>query len=523
MMTMRKTTKASTSSRLSGNSTSRSTKLSTKSTRTATKPSTSRPAKAIPGARTLKDISDKALLSGIRRLSDRERETVLSILVHLVEIDHRRLYLPLGFSSLYKFCTKHLGYCETTALRRVNVARCIARFPRAHSALASGKVSLSNLSMVTRIMNSENASELLSRISGAAKKEVELLVSSRDPRSAIRDSVRPVHVRTVIEVPVPEVPASGDGREFTTTGGGKNLVTCEGSGPAAATESGCRPVATERRIVLQEKLRITFGADPEFLDKVEKVRSLLSTKYHREPEFDELFSIVMDEYIERHSPEGRIRRKEKREQKKAAKTLKNVAKKGNGSGKTAKTSDKARADKKEVSRYIPRRVRDEVHVRDKGCCTYVSPGGRRCAATGDLQIDHIVPFARGGDNSPSNLRLLCGKHNRLEAERAYGKKHMEKYVRKHGEQRVKEHRGLYVRQDGLLHTRNHGEQHIKEPGQRYVKELKGLYDAGLQLCAEDSQPDRQPTDITMANCRGLTQSHLFLGEYFGTEYFYCRH
>ena len=50
----------------------------------------------------------------------------------------------------------------------------------------------------------------------------------------------------------------------------------------------------------------------------------------------------------------------------------------------------------------------------------------------DLQVDHIVPFARGGDNSPSNLRLLCGKHNRLEAERVYGKKHMEQYVKEAG-------------------------------------------------------------------------------------------
>ena len=507
------------------------------------------PYTTIPGSKALKSVSDSRLLSRTRKLSERERETVLSILVHLIEIDRRRLYLPLGYSSLFDLCQKELKYSESVAGRRIAVVRCIRRFPRAYRALSSGKVNMTNLARIAGIMTDENEKELLRSIVGATNKQVDHLVGRHRPRSVIRDTVKPVYVRTEIRVAGAgsaddlknENSKSLDGRAgVTPTGGsGKSPTSVDmfsGSGPAAATESGSEAAASGGNggtsvTVLEEMFEIKFGASQEFIGKIEKTRALLSTKYHKKIEFEELFSIVMDEYIERHSPEGRIRRKEKREQKKAAKTLKNVAKKGNGTGRAAKKvaetskkpSNKPGTDKKEVSRYIPRRVRDEVHVRDKGRCTYVSPGGRRCSATSDLQIDHIVPYARGGDNSPSNLRLLCGKHNRLEAERAYGKKHMEKYVRKHGEQRVKEHRGLYVRQDGLLHTRNHGEQHIKEPGQRYVKELKGLYDAGLQLCAEDSQPDRQPTDITMANCRGLTQSHLFLGEYFGTEYFYCRH
>jgi hypothetical protein len=41
-----------------------------------------------------------------------------------------------------------------------------------------------------------------------------------------------------------------------------------------------------------------------------------------------------------------------------------------------------------------------------------------------------VPFALGGDNSPGNLRLLCGRHNRLEAERLYGESHMRRFRRK---------------------------------------------------------------------------------------------
>jgi hypothetical protein len=35
----------------------------------------------------------------------------------------------------------------------------------------------------------------------------------------------------------------------------------------------------------------------------------------------------------------------------------------------------------------------------------------------------------GGGHSPGNLRLLCAVHNKLEAERVYGSRHMKKYYK----------------------------------------------------------------------------------------------
>ncbi|NNE07888.1 MAG: HNH endonuclease [Gemmatimonadetes bacterium] len=69
------------------------------------------------------------------------------------------------------------------------------------------------------------------------------------------------------------------------------------------------------------------------------------------------------------------------------------------------------------SRHVPARVRDEVFLRDAFRCTFVAPDGTRCDATRHLQIDHVRPFALGGKHEPENLRLLCGAHNRREAER----------------------------------------------------------------------------------------------------------
>ena len=42
---------------------------------------------------------------------------------------------------------------------------------------------------------------------------------------------------------------------------------------------------------------------------------------------------------------------------------------------------------------------------------------------------HQVPFAMGGGHSLRNLKLLCAVHNKLDAERVYGRRHMKKYFK----------------------------------------------------------------------------------------------
>jgi hypothetical protein len=68
----------------------------------------------------------------------------------------------------------------------------------------------------------------------------------------------------------------------------------------------------------------------------------------------------------------------------------------------------------------PAAVRRAVYLRDRGRCTFVSKDGRRCDSRRYLQFDHVEGRAVGGGFTVENVRLRCGPHNRLEAERLYG-------------------------------------------------------------------------------------------------------
>jgi hypothetical protein len=71
-------------------------------------------------------------------------------------------------------------------------------------------------------------------------------------------------------------------------------------------------------------------------------------------------------------------------------------------------------------RYVSAETKRTVWKRDGGQCTYVSESGHRCEATGDVQFDHVVEVARGGQSTVDNIRLRCLGHNQHTAEKTFG-------------------------------------------------------------------------------------------------------
>jgi hypothetical protein len=96
----------------------------------------------------LQQLSDKELLSTIKTLATKEKELTLLVIEHLEEIGRRRLFADLGFSSLFAYCTKHLGYSDSEAYYRINDMKLTASIPKAKEKIKTGELSLTNASQV---------------------------------------------------------------------------------------------------------------------------------------------------------------------------------------------------------------------------------------------------------------------------------------------------------------------------------------------------------------------------------------
>ncbi|MBY0314691.1 MAG: HNH endonuclease [Bdellovibrionales bacterium] len=68
------------------------------------------------------------------------------------------------------------------------------------------------------------------------------------------------------------------------------------------------------------------------------------------------------------------------------------------------------------NRYIPQKIRKTL-LHPNALCSHTDEDGRPCNSQRFLQIDHINNWSRGGSNTPDNLQVLCGVHNRLKYQR----------------------------------------------------------------------------------------------------------
>jgi len=138
--------------------------------------------------RNIKKLSDKRLLEQTEYLVSEERKNTVLILQHLREIEIRRLYIDLKFSSMHEYCKKHLKYSEGQTQRRLSSARLSTELPEIENKIIEGDLNVTNLAKIRSFLNVEkNADHDLSR-----EEKLDLIehLENKSTREVEKDLVR---------------------------------------------------------------------------------------------------------------------------------------------------------------------------------------------------------------------------------------------------------------------------------------------------------------------------------------------
>ena len=97
---------------------------------------------------TVSMLPDQMLLEQTRMLARHEQALQLSVLDHLREIEARRLYLGLGYSSLFDYTVHELHYTEAAAWRRIKAMRLCRETRGVREWLQDGSLNLSSAALL---------------------------------------------------------------------------------------------------------------------------------------------------------------------------------------------------------------------------------------------------------------------------------------------------------------------------------------------------------------------------------------
>src|SRR5437660_2519977 len=144
----------------------------------------------------LASLTSSELLARTRRLVEDSHCLEADLLLHLGEIDERKLYAERAFPSMFAFCVGELGFSEDAAYNRIAVARVGRRFPAVIEAMRSGQVHLWGLRLLAPHLTVENHCEVLAQAVGKTKREIEELVAALAPQPPVPSLVRKLPERS---------------------------------------------------------------------------------------------------------------------------------------------------------------------------------------------------------------------------------------------------------------------------------------------------------------------------------------
>jgi len=357
--------------------------------------------------------SARVLASRLADLLGREHAAMAEFLVALADFDRRGSWLELGYSSLFYFLHRELGLSKGAAHYRKTAAELAQRFPEIVEPLRDGRLCITSIVHLAKVLTAENRHEMLPKFFHCSKREAMAVAAALHPANAAphRDVVtalRTVSAPLLTEAAAPHQSASQFEAVVQPVEPIVSPSTAADVSASAPTEiapasSLPKPVRRDSAEPLTDEVsRLHVTVSRRFLEKLEAARDALS---HARPgaSAEAILEAGLDLVLQRHASRKGLVRKP-RHDRPAAKS----------SGLTAT-------------------VKRQVWTRDRGRCQWPLESGGVCGSALRVEFDHIVPRAGGGPSTIENIRLLCRVHNDLAARRAFGDDWMNQFTRKPAE------------------------------------------------------------------------------------------
>ena len=334
---------------------------------------------------TVGDLSNDELLARLEAHVGNGHAWQADLIAYLAEVEERRLHLEVACSSMFDFCVHRLGMSDGEAHRRLIASRLVRAFPRVLGYLERGDVHLCALALLRDHLNEENHEELLRAATGKTVRAVQEMLAARCPKPDVPPRIEPL-------APQGELPIAAPTAERP-----------DASKPRPRVE----PLSASR-------YRVELTVSEEVKEKLERIKDLMR---HRNPSGD--LEMIVEQALDLLLV--------KLEKERLGKVSRPRKAKAPATTEQTETAEAAPAFD-DPSRYVPQEVRRAVFERDGERCTYVDARGRRCSCRGLLELDHVIPFARGGKPTLENLRVRCRAHNRWYAEQQFGRAHVEEQI-----------------------------------------------------------------------------------------------
>lgn len=130
-------------------------------------------------------LSNNQLKTELKNLVGKEREILHKILLHLREVDRRKLFSAEGYPSLRNFAMNELNYSEDQAERRIAAMRLLKDIPEAEAKIKDGSLTLSTLAQAQWHFKRNDFSkseklEVLKKLENATKKQTRAILHNDD-------------------------------------------------------------------------------------------------------------------------------------------------------------------------------------------------------------------------------------------------------------------------------------------------------------------------------------------------------